>query len=90
MQDARNRRGTLKHRQLQPDFVVDISPWFAQKMQAILAFKSQFHDPNAPPDMPQTPISGPDFLQFMEAKARVFGRSIQAEYAEGFLVGRVP
>lgn len=80
----------IQDRQLQPDFVVDISPWFARKMQAILAFKSQFHDPNAPPDMPQTPISGPDFLQFMEAKARVFGRSIQAEYAEGFLVGRVP
>lgn len=80
----------IQDRHLQPDFVIDIGAWFDRKMQAIMAFKSQFYDPEAPQDQPQTPISTPDFLRFMEAKARVFGRSIQAEYAEGFIVGRVP
>lgn len=78
----------IQDQQLTPDFVVDISPWFEKKMESILAFRSQFYDPNGVE--PNTPISGKDFLAFMEAKARVFGRSIQAEYAEGFNVSRTP
>jgi bacillithiol biosynthesis deacetylase BshB1 len=47
----------VQDKQLEPDFVVDISPWFAQKMEAVLAFRSQFYDPgNA--EAPNTPISG--------------------------------
>ena len=79
----------IQDKQLVPDFVVDITPWFEQKMQAILTFRSQFYDPTgeAPPN---TPISGKDFLEFMQAKGRVFGRSILVPYAEGFLVSRTP
>lgn len=78
----------VQDKQLAPDFVVDITPWFEQKMQAILTFRSQFFDPEGA--VPNTPISGKDFLDFMEAKARVFGRSIQAQYAEGFCFSRTP
>lgn len=78
----------IQDQQLQPDFVVDITPFFEQKMKAIRAFKSQFYAPEA--EAPNTPISGKDFLDFMEAKARVFGRPIQAAYAEGFICARVP
>jgi len=78
----------IQDRQLTPDFVVDITPWFEQKIQAILTFRSQFFDPEGAE--PNTPISGKDFLDFMEAKARVFGRSIQVQYAEGFQLSRVP
>lgn len=74
--------------QLTPDFVVDITPWFARKMEAIRAFRSQFYDPGD--ESPNTPISGKDFLDFMEAKARVFGRPIQVEFAEGFICARTP
>jgi len=80
----------IQDKQLEPDFVVDITPYFEQKMQAILAFRSQFYDPNKPDEGPQTPISGRDFLDFMEAKARVFGRPAQVKYAEGFICGRTP
>jgi N-acetylglucosamine malate deacetylase 1 len=73
---------------LQPDFVVDITPFFRQKMEAIMAFRSQFFDPES--IAPNTPISGRDFVDFLEGKARVFGRSIQAQYAEGFICTRVP
>jgi bacillithiol biosynthesis deacetylase BshB1 len=78
----------VQDRQLTPDFVVDITPFFAQKMEAILSFRTQFFDPNG--DAPNTPISGKDFLDFMEAKNRVFGRSIQAQYAEGYICSRIP
>jgi bacillithiol biosynthesis deacetylase BshB1 len=78
----------VQDKHLSPDFVVDITPWFEKKMQAILTFRSQFFDPEG--ETPNTPISGKDFLDFMEAKARVFGRSIQAQYAEGFILSRVP
>lgn len=78
----------IQDRQLTPDFVVDISPVFEKKMEAILAFRSQFYDPNGAG--PATPISGKDFLDFMDAKARVFGRSITTTHAEGFICARIP
>lgn len=78
----------IQDQQLVPDFVVDISPWFDKKMESILAFRSQFYDPSG--EAPNTPISGKDFLDFMEAKARVFGRSIQVPFAEGFNLSRTP
>lgn len=74
--------------QLTPDFVVDITPWIDRKMESILTFRSQFFDPNN--GAPDTPISGKEFLEFMKAKMRVFGRSIWAEYAEGFICARPP
>jgi len=78
----------IQDRQLTPDFVVDITPFFEKKMEAILSFRSQFYDPTN--QTPNTPISGKDFLDFMEAKARVFGRPIGVRYAEGFLCDRTP
>ncbi len=78
----------IQDKQLTPDFVVDITTWFPRKMEAILAFKSQFYDPNG--QEPNTPISGKDFLHFMEAKGRVFGRPIGVEFAEGFINSRTP
>lgn len=73
---------------LQPDFVVDITPFLEQKKAAILAYRSQFYDPHN--TEPNTPISGKDFLEYLEAKAKVYGRSIQAPYAEGFIFSRIP
>lgn len=78
----------IQDRQLIPDFVIDITPHFSKKMEAIMAFRSQFYDPNN--QEPNTPISGKDFVDFMEGKARVFGRSIGATYAEGFICERTP
>jgi bacillithiol biosynthesis deacetylase BshB1 len=75
--------------QLSPDFAVDITPWIDQKMESILAFRSQFYDPSNG-GAPDTPISGKDFLEFMKAKMRVFGRPIWVEYAEGFIFSRTP
>lgn len=67
---------------LKPDFIVDISEEFEQKLESIQAFSSQFFDPNN--KEPNTPISGKDFLDFIESRARELGRLIGAKYGEGF------
>jgi len=71
---------------IEPDFVVDISGFETKKLDAIKAFKSQFYDPNS--NEPSTPISREDFLEFVLARAKQFGRPINAEYGEGFTVER--
>lgn len=71
---------------LKPDFAVDITDTFDKKIESIKCFSSQFYNPDS--KEPQTPISSKDFLDFIEARAREFGRPIQAKYAEGFKTSR--
>lgn len=69
-----------------PDFVVDISPYIEKKMDCIMAFSSQFYNPDS--GEPETPISSMQFLDFLRAKNRVFARDINVEYAEAFNIER--
>jgi N-acetylglucosamine malate deacetylase 1 len=73
---------------IHPDFVVDITPFIDVKQQAIMAFASQFYDPKS--KEPETPISTKDFLEHVNSKMTMWGRSIGARYAEGFTVNRCP
>ncbi len=66
----------------EPDIIVDISAQFKVKMESILAFSSQFYDPNN--QEPDTPISGEAFLDGIEARAKALGRLISCTYGEGF------
>ena len=70
----------------QPDVIIDISEEWDEKRKAIQAFSSQFYQPDD--SGPKTPISGKDFWDFLEARARSFGRPINAEYGEGFVKSR--
>lgn len=79
----------LQDRYAHPDLVVDISNHFDKKMEAIMAFASQFHRPDDD-DQPQTPISSPEFLAFLKARAVEMGRIIGKRYGEGFNVERTP
>ncbi len=72
----------IQDRYIQPDILIDITPYWEQKLAAIRAFKSQFFDPKS--KEPDTYISSPDFLNALEARCREFGKSIQVTYAEGF------
>ncbi|PSR53009.1 bacillithiol biosynthesis deacetylase BshB1 [Adhaeribacter arboris] len=72
----------IQDRLLVPDFVVDITPYWDLKLQAIKAFKSQFYDPNSVE--PNTYISNPDFLNFIEARSRDMGHLIGTTFGEGF------
>lgn len=67
---------------LNPDIVVDISHYYHKKQALIKCFKTQFYDPNS--NEPETPISSKSFWDFLEARARSFGRPINADFAEGF------
>lgn len=73
---------------LEPDFVVDITPFFERKKQSILAYATQFYQGENSLNGPQTPISSADFFNFLEARARDFGRIVQKTYAEGFVSSR--
>ena len=69
-----------------PDFIVDISEFYAKKIECIMAFKSQFYDPNSAE--PNTPISSKEFLDFLEGRALEYGRLIGVKYGEGFKIDR--
>ena len=71
---------------LKPDFVVDVSGFIEKKKEAILAYGSQFFDPNS--DEPDTPISSKNFLDSVDYRARDLGRLVGVEHAEGFTVER--
>ncbi|SEP67870.1 bacillithiol biosynthesis deacetylase BshB1 [Neolewinella agarilytica] len=75
-----------------PDFVVDISPYLTKKMELIRCFASQFddHKEGKYSKEAKTPISGADFMAFIQAKGRSLGREAGFEFAEGFEVSRYP
>lgn len=72
----------IQDRYIQPDIIVDISDYIAQKIACIRAFKTQFDSDDS--NEPQTYISTPEFLEAVIGRSREFGKSIGAEYAEGF------
>ncbi len=77
----------IQDRSLTPDFVVDITPYWAQKLDAIKAYKSQFFNPAS--DEPQSYISGEPFMKFLESRTREHGHMIGVEFGEGFISKRM-
>ncbi|HRI25954.1 MAG TPA: bacillithiol biosynthesis deacetylase BshB1 [Ferruginibacter sp.] len=73
----------IQDRMLKPDFVVDISDVFEQKIEAIKAYKTQFHTGEM--EGPSTYISTPDFLDSVVYRHKWFGKMIGVKYAEGFI-----
>ena len=67
---------------IKPDFVVDISNVFEQKLAIIRCYASQFAGI-------ETPINRPDFFDFIEARSREMGRRIFKKFGEGFLFENV-
>lgn len=71
---------------IEPDFVVDVSEFMDLKIEAVLAYKSQFYDPNS--KEPASPIATKNFTESVEYRAKDLGRLIFSDYAEGFTVER--
>lgn len=81
----------IQDHNLVPDFVVDISPYMDKKIESILAYKTQFYNPNeVSSSMPATPISSKAFFDFLRAKCASYGRIANFDYAEGYQVIRTP
>lgn len=76
----------IQWKNLEPDFVVDVSGFMEKKMEAVLAYNTQFYDSKS--KEPETPISSKNFTDSIEYRARDLGRLIGVEYGEGFTVER--
>lgn len=76
----------IQWKNIEPDFVVDISGFNGKRVEAILAYGSQFYDPNS--NEPETPIATKNFLESLNYRAQDLGRLIGAEFAEGFTAER--
>lgn len=76
----------IQDRFIIPDFVVDISPYVDQKIDAIKAFKSQFYNPAS--KEPESPLTMKNFFDFIKGRMADMGRYINVDYAEGFTVER--
>jgi len=66
----------------EPTFIVDISDTFEIKMKAINSYKTQFYNPKS--KEPETFISHPNFIKYIEARAVFYGFSIGKNYGEPF------
>jgi bacillithiol biosynthesis deacetylase BshB1 len=72
----------IQWKNLEPDFVIDVSGFIDKKMEAISAYASQFYDPDS--QEPNTPISSKNFTDSIEYRARDLGRLVGVEHGEGF------
>lgn len=72
-----------------PDFVIDISDEFNDKLKASAAYSSQVTLPGVKTQErvgePETFISNPDFMEALIARMRHWGWMIGAKYGEGFM-----
>ncbi len=65
-----------------PSVIVDISECFEMKMRAVKNYESQFHNPRS--TEPETFISRPEFIKYVESRAQFYGFQIGKQYGEPF------
>ncbi|HEV2883390.1 MAG TPA: bacillithiol biosynthesis deacetylase BshB1 [Pyrinomonadaceae bacterium] len=75
---------SLFSRHVVPSFIVDVSEFVEQKMEAIRAHVSQFYSPES--KEPATRISDPAFLEQIELRMRYYGSLIGVAAGEAFYV----
>lgn len=73
----------IQDRFYEPDIIIDVSDVWEQRMKAIKAYATQFHDPNS--KEPPSYLSNPEFIEALTARARLLGKRVGVKYAEGFL-----
>ena len=72
----------IQWKNIEPDFVINVSGFINKKQAAVLAYSSQFYDPKS--KEPESPITSKTFIESINYRARDLGRLIGVEYAEGF------
>ena len=72
----------IQWKNIEPDFVIDVTGFINKKQAAVLAYSSQFYDPNS--KEPESPITSKTFIESINYRSRDLGRLIGVEYAEGF------
>ncbi len=76
----------IQWKNIEPHFVVDITNFIDFKTKAVLAYSSQFFDPES--DEPETPITSKNFIDSVHYRARDLGRLVGVDFAEGFTTER--
>jgi bacillithiol biosynthesis deacetylase BshB1 len=76
----------IQWKNIEPDFVVDITGFTDKKIESILAYSSQFYDANS--NEPESPITSKNFLESLNYRSRDLGRLTGVDHAEGFTVER--
>lgn len=76
----------IQWKNIEPDFIVDISGFMDIKHQSILAYKSQFYNPEN--NEPITPIATKNFLDSVLYRSQDLGRLIGTDFGEGYTVER--
>ena len=73
-------------------FVVDVTEAWEDRMAAITAYRSQVYNADYKPadGEAQTFISNPEFLAWIEARARAWGYRVGATYGEPFVYRHGP
>lgn len=76
----------------EPTLVVDVTEVWDRRIEALQAFKSQFHNPDYEPDEdePETFVSNPAFFEWVKSRARTYGYKVGATYGEPFLYRHGP
>jgi bacillithiol biosynthesis deacetylase BshB1 len=76
----------IQWKNIEPDFVVDITGYMDIKVAAVKAYGSQFYDPKS--NEIETPITSKNFIDSIIYRAQDLGRLIGVNAAEGFTVER--
>lgn len=72
----------IQWKNISPDVVVNVSGFLEKKLAAVMAYSSQFYNPNSREE--ETPISSKNFQESIHYRGKDLGRLIGVEYAEGF------
>ncbi|WP_144281767.1 bacillithiol biosynthesis deacetylase BshB1 [Chryseobacterium echinoideorum] len=72
----------IQWKNVEPEFVIDISEHLDKKLDACAAYRTQFYDANS--EEPVTPIATKDFFESLTYRAQDLGRLSGVTYAEGF------
>lgn len=76
----------IQWKNIEPDFVVDVTGFMDVKIKSVMAYSSQFFDPKS--NEPETPITSKNFIDSIVYRANDLGRLIGVEAAEGFTTER--
>jgi len=72
----------IQWKNIEPDFVIDVTGFIDKKIDSVKAYSSQFFDPTS--KEPETPITSKNFIESIGYRANDLGRLIGVEHAEGF------